>query len=81
MGLSYFDKHGNLVETEKTKQMIKANIIKASKNARTVIGIAGGMNKVPIIDVALSLHLFTAFLQMKNSFCFTFYFIKPCQKS
>ncbi len=61
VGLSYFDKHGNLVETEKTKQMIKANIIKASKNARTVIGIAGGMNKVPIIDVALSLHLFTAF--------------------
>lgn len=61
VGLSYFDKYGNLVETQKTKKMIKTNIIKASKNARTVIGIADGINKVNIIDVALSLNLFTAF--------------------
>ena len=61
VGLKYFDKYGNVVETEKTKLLIKADIIKASKNARTVIGIAEGLNKVNIIDVALSLNLFHAF--------------------
>ena len=61
VGLKYFDKQGNVVETEKTKMLIKADILKASKNARTVIGIAQGLNKVNIIDVALSLNLFHAF--------------------
>ncbi len=61
VGLKYFDKNGNVVETEKTKMLIKADIIKASKNARTVIGIAEGLNKVNIINVALSLNLFHAF--------------------
>lgn len=61
VGLKYFDKQGNVVETEKTKMLIKADIVKASKNARTVIGIAQGLNKVNIIDVALSLNLFHAF--------------------
>lgn len=61
VGLKYFDRQGNVVETEKTKMLIKADIIKASKNARTVIGIAQGLNKVDIIDVALSLNLFHAF--------------------
>ena len=62
VGLKYFDKQGNVVETEKTKMLIKADIVKASKNARTVIGIAQGLNKVNIIDVALSLNLFHAFI-------------------
>ena len=61
VSLKYFDKQGNVVETEKTKMLIKADIVKASKNARTVIGIAQGLNKVNIIDVALSLNLFHAF--------------------
>ena len=66
VGLKYFDKQGNVVETEKTKMLIKADIVKASKNARTVIGIAQGLNKVNIIDVALSLNLFHAFLDRKS---------------
>lgn len=69
VGLKYFDKHGNVVETEKTNMLIKADIVKASKNARTVIGIADGLNKVNMIHVALSLNLIDAFFTDEQTAC------------
>ena len=61
VALQYLDKYGNPVDTVSTKRMIKADIFKATSNARTVIGMAEGIHKVPIIHVALASKLIDTF--------------------
>lgn len=60
IALQYLDINGNPVDTSTTKRLIKANIFKASANARTSIGIAEGVHKKDMIHAVLSLKLINA---------------------
>lgn len=57
VALQYFDKNGETVKCKATELMIKADVFKACANAKTSIGIAYGLNKTNIIDVALNKRL------------------------
>ena len=61
VALQYFNTAGQKIDIEATKHLIKADIFKASTNARTSIGIAEGLHKVQMIDTALKLKLVNAF--------------------
>ena len=61
VALQFLTRAGETVETEATKHLIKADIFKAAKNARVSIGVADGLHKVQIIDVALNLKLVNSF--------------------
>ena len=61
VALQFLTREGETVETEATKHLIKADIFKAAKNARVSIGVADGLHKVQIIDVALNLKLVNSF--------------------
>lgn len=61
LALQYMDGKGNPVNIDATNRMIKADIYKACKNAKTVIAMAEGAHKVPIINAVLSQGLVTSF--------------------
>lgn len=61
VALQYLDANGNRVDIDATRRMIKADIFEINNNSRITIGIAEGLNKTDIIDVALSLKLISAF--------------------
>ncbi|MDD3184720.1 MAG: sugar-binding domain-containing protein [Anaerostipes sp.] len=61
VALQFLDSKGQQVQASFSKRLIKADIFKASKHARSVIAIAEGKAKVDMIHVALSLNLITAF--------------------
>lgn len=60
IALQYLDVNGNPIDTDFTRRLIRANIFKASANARTSIGIAEGAYKKDIIHAVLSLKLVNA---------------------
>ena len=60
IALQYLDVNGNPIDTDFTRRLIRANIFKASANARTSIGIAEGVYKKDIIHAVLSLKLVNA---------------------
>lgn len=60
VALQYLDEDGRPVDIETTRRLIKADICKASANARISIGIAAGLPKVHTIDAALKLRLVNA---------------------
>lgn len=60
VALQYFDRSGRAIHTDMTGRMIKADIFKASTNARTSIGIAEGARKARMIDIALKQKLVNA---------------------
>lgn len=61
VALQYFDNLGTPIYTEATKMLIKADIFKASANARISIGIANGLYKVNMIHIALEKKLVNVF--------------------
>lgn len=60
IALQYLDVNGNPIDTDFTRRLIRANIFKASANARTSIDIAEGVYKKDIIHAVLSLKLVNA---------------------
>lgn len=60
VALQYLSADGQPIDIPATQQLIKADIFKASANARASIGIAAGLQKVRTIDAALKLHLVNA---------------------
>lgn len=61
VALQYFDKSGTPIHTEATELLIKADIFKASANARISIGMALGLHKANIIHIALEKKLVNVF--------------------
>jgi DNA-binding transcriptional regulator LsrR (DeoR family) len=57
VALQYLDKHGQGVDVPTTRRLIRADIFKASANARISLGIAAGLHKVGTINAALRLRL------------------------
>lgn len=57
VALQYLNSAGQPIDTEATKRLIKADLLKASANARLSIGIAAGLRKVQTMDAALRLRL------------------------
>ncbi len=60
VALQYFNKSGQKIDIDATRYLIKADIFKASANARISIGIAEGLHKVQMIHTALKLKLVNA---------------------
>ena len=60
VALQYLNANGEAVDIEATRRLIKADIFKASANARLSIGIAIGLQKARTIDAALKLKLVNA---------------------
>lgn len=61
IGLQFLDKNGQPVETDTTRRLVKADILKAAKNARCSIAFAEGEEKLSSIDAVLSNGLVNAF--------------------
>lgn len=59
--LQFIDKDGRPVNTDICRRIVKANIYKVRRYARTVIGMAEGEEKVEIIRAVLSRQLVSAF--------------------
>lgn len=59
--LQFLDKSGNCVHTDLTERLIIADIFRAKRNARCIIAIAEGFEKLDIIHTVLSLHLVDSF--------------------
>ena len=51
--LHFLNEEGESVETELTKRLLRVDIAEVKKHARTVIAIAEGMEKLPVIRAAL----------------------------
>lgn len=51
--LHFLNEKGETVETELTKRLLRVDIAEVKKHARTVIAIAEGMEKLPVIRAAL----------------------------
>ena len=51
--LHFLNKEGESVETELTKRLLRVDIAEVKKHARTVIAIAEGLEKLPVIRAAL----------------------------
>ena len=51
--LHFLNEEGETVETELTKRLLRVDIAEVKKHARTVIAIAEGMEKLPVIRAAL----------------------------
>ena len=60
VALQYLDSKGSPIDIEATRRLIKADIFKASANARVSLGIAAGLQKAHTIDAALKLKLVNA---------------------
>lgn len=65
--LQFLDKDGNCVHTDLTERLIIADIFRARKNARCVIAIAEGLEKLNIIHTVLSLHLVDSFFTSQET--------------
>lgn len=65
--LQFLSKDGTAIDTNLTKNLIKADIFKTAKHARCVIAIAEGLEKTEIIHAVLSSHLVTAFFTNKET--------------
>lgn len=65
--LQFLSKDGNTINTELTKNLIKADVFKIADHARCVIAIAEGLEKTEIIHAVLSRHLVTAFFTNKET--------------
>ncbi|MCI8292378.1 MAG: winged helix-turn-helix transcriptional regulator [Hespellia sp.] len=59
--LQFIDKDGNPVNTEICRRIIKADIFEIKKNARTVIAMTEGKEKLEMVQAVLSRHLVDAF--------------------
>ena len=51
--LHFLNEEGETVETELTKRLLRVDIAEVKKHARTVIAIAEGLEKLPVIRAAL----------------------------
>lgn len=67
IALRFLTVQGDPVETNLTKRIIRADIVKACKNARISIGIAEGIYKKDIIHAVLSRHFINAFFTSKDT--------------
>lgn len=59
--LHFLNKEGESVETELTKRLLRVDIAEVKKHARTVIAIAEGLEKLPVIRAALRCGLADSF--------------------
>lgn len=67
IAMQFLSHDGRPVDTELTRHLIKADIFKAKKHARTVLSIAEGTEKTEIIHTVLSLHLVDAFFTSEET--------------
>ena len=65
--LQFLDADGSPVHTSLTERLIKADIFRAKQNARCVIAIADGSEKLDIIHAVLSLHLVDSFFTSQET--------------
>lgn len=59
--LHFLNEEGESVETELTKRLLRVDITEVKKHARTVIAIAEGLEKLPVIRAALRCGLADSF--------------------
>ena len=59
--LHFLNEEGESVETELTKRLLRVDIAEVKKHARTVIAIAEGLEKLPVIRAALRCGLADSF--------------------
>lgn len=78
--LQFLDKDGNCVHTDLTQRLIVADIFRAKKNARCVIAIAEGLDKLDIIHTVLSLHLVDSFFTSEETACALLQLYDPSSK-
>ena len=65
--LHFLNKEGESVETELTKRLLRVDIAEVKKHARTVIAIAEGLEKLPVIRAALRCGLADSFFTDKET--------------
>lgn len=67
IAMQFLSKDGRPIDLDLTRHLIKADIFKAKKNARSVLSIAEGREKAEIIHTVLSLHLVDAFFTSEET--------------